>query len=70
LYYCSICESQIQKFRDGKIVTARVYYDDVSVKERVYLLVLFAKNVKEDLSSEEKRWCRSYIEQLKKELKV
>lgn len=65
-----IRKTRLRSSKKGKSGSFRVYYYDIAVKEKLYLLVLFAKNVKEDLSSEEKRWCRSYIEHLKKELKV
>jgi hypothetical protein len=65
-----IRKTRLRSSTKGKSSSFRVYYYDIAVKERLYLLVLFAKNVKEDLSSKEKKWCRSYIQQLREELKI
>lgn len=65
-----IRKTRMRSSSKGKSGGFRVYYCDIALKERMYLLVLYAKNIKEDLSSEEKKWCKIYIEKIKKELKI
>lgn len=51
----------------GKRGGFRVDYLDIPSVETLYLIVIYPKNVKEDLSSEEKREIRELVERLKNE---
>lgn len=51
----------------GKSGGFRVCYCDVPEKGKLFLVVIFPKNVQEDLSSEEKRFLKKLIETLKAE---
>ncbi len=64
-----IRKTRMKSSAKGKSGSYRVYYVDITEKGRLYLLVLYAKNVKEDLSQKEKKQLKVYIEDLKKELR-
>jgi hypothetical protein len=52
----------------GKSGSARALYVDLVVLERVYLITAYPKNLKENITSEEREMFRKLIEQTKKEL--
>lgn len=54
----------------GKRGEFRVDYLDIPKAEVLYLIVVYPKNLKEDLSSEEKREIKALVELLKNEVKV
>ena len=54
----------------GKRGGFRVDYLDIPKAEVLYLIVVYPKNLKEDLSSEEKREIKALVELLKNEVKV
>lgn len=51
----------------GKSGGARVIYVDVVVREQIYLLLAYPKNVQTDLTPEQKKVLRSLIKRLKEE---
>jgi len=51
----------------GKSGGGRVIYVDVIVRERIYLITAYAKNVQTDLSPDEKKMFRKLVEYIKKE---
>ena len=51
----------------GKSGGGRVIYVDVVIKERIYLLMAYPKNVKTDLSPEQQKMVRKLIESIKEE---
>jgi hypothetical protein len=51
----------------GKSGGFRVDYLDVEKVQKIYFLILYPKNLKEDLTPEEKQMLRSKIEKLKVE---
>ena len=53
----------------GKRGGARICYVDFELQNTIYLLLLYAKNEKEDLDEEEKKEIKNLIEELEKELK-
>lgn len=52
----------------GKSGGFRVDYLDIPEKGKLYLIVLYPKNVKEDLSAEEKKLIVRLVKQLKEEV--
>jgi mRNA-degrading endonuclease RelE of RelBE toxin-antitoxin system len=54
----------------GKRGGFRVDYLDIPKAEVLYLIVVYPKNLKEDLSSEEKREIKALVELLKNEVKI
>jgi len=54
----------------GKRGGFRVDYLDIPKAEVLYLIVAYPKNLKEDLSSEEKREIKALVELLKNEVKI
>lgn len=54
----------------GKRSGFRVDYLDIPKAEVLYLIVVYPKNLKEDLSSEEKREIKALVELLKNEVKI
>ena len=50
----------------GKSGGGRVIYADVVIKERIYLLLAYSKNVREDMGPEQKQILRKIIEQIKR----
>ena len=53
--------------RAGKSGGGRVIYLDVLVKEKIYLLFAYPKNVQEDLTSEQRRLLRRMAEAIMEE---
>ena len=51
----------------GKRGGFRVDYLDIPQVKKLYLIVIYPKNVKEDLSSEEKKEFKRFVEQIKQE---
>lgn len=51
----------------GKSGGFRVCYYDLSVKERLFLLFIYGKNVQENLSSEQKKFLKKLVEVLREE---
>jgi len=51
----------------GKRGGFRVDYLDIPQVKKLYLVVIYPKNVKEDLSPEEKREFKRFVEQIKQE---
>ena len=51
----------------GKSGGGRVIYVDVVVRERIYLITAYAKNVQTDLDPNEKKAFRKMVEYIKKE---
>ncbi len=49
----------------GKSGSARVIYVDFEIKEKLYLLAAYSKNIKESLSKEEKNEIKKLVELLK-----
>ena len=53
---------------EGKSGSARVFYVDFVVQEVIYLITVYSKNEKENLSQAERNVIKSLIEQLKLKL--
>lgn len=51
----------------GKSGGGRVIYVDVVIRERIYLLMAYPKNVQTDLTPEQKKMVRKIVERLKEE---
>ena len=51
----------------GKSGGGRVIYVDVVIRERIYLITAYAKNVRTDLDPDEKKLFRKMVEYIKKE---
>lgn len=51
----------------GKSGGGRVIYVDVVIRERIYLLLAYPKNVQTDLTAEQKKMMRKLIERIKEE---
>ena len=51
----------------GKSGGGRVIYVDVVVRERIYLLMAYPKNVQTDLSPDQKKMVRKVVETIKEE---
>lgn len=51
----------------GKSGGGRVIYVDVIVRERIYLLLAYPKNVQSDLTPEQKKLVRKIIQTIKEE---
>lgn len=51
----------------GKSGGGRVIYVDVVIRERIYLITAYAKNVQTDLTPDEKKMFRTMVEYIKKE---
>lgn len=49
----------------GKSGGGRVIYVDIAVKERIYLLLAYPKNVQADLNSDQRKNLKSLIEYIK-----
>ncbi len=62
-------KTRLKSANKGKRGGFRVDYLDFPEKGKLYLLVLYAKNVKEDLNDEEKKLLSKIIIQIKKEAK-
>ena len=63
-------KTRIKSSSKGKSGGFRICYYDISLKERLYLLFIYGKNVQEDLSGEEKKFLKKLVEILKKEAGV
>jgi len=51
----------------GKSGGGRVIYVDVVIRERIYLLLAYPKNVQADLTPEQKKMVRKLVEMIKEE---
>ncbi len=51
----------------GKSGGGRVIYVDVVVREQIYLLMAYPKNVQTDLTSDQKKMVRKVVERIKEE---
>lgn len=51
----------------GKSGGGRVIYVDVVVRERIYLLLAYPKNVQSDLTPDQKKMMRKLVERIKEE---
>lgn len=51
----------------GKSGGGRVIYVDVVIRERIYLLMAYPKNVQTDLSPDQKKMVRKVVERIKEE---
>ena len=51
----------------GKSSGGRVIYVDVVVRERIYLLMAYPKNMQTDLSPDQKKMVRKVVETIKEE---
>jgi hypothetical protein len=60
-------KTRLKSSTKGKSGGFRVCYCDLPEKEKLFLVVIFPKNVKEDLSKEEKRGLKQLIQKLKGE---
>lgn len=63
-------KARLRSAKGGKRGGFRVDYLDVPEAQKLFLVVIYAKNVQEDLSSEEKRAIRRLVERLKSEAKL
>ena len=59
---------KFEKQNEGKSGSARVCYVDFVVQEVIYLITVYSKNEKENLSQAERNCINSLIEQLKLKL--
>lgn len=59
---------EIWKQNEGKSGSARVCYVDFVVQEVIYLITVYSKNEKENLSQAERNSIKGLIEQLKLKL--
>lgn len=50
-----------------KLGDGRVIYVDVLIRERIYLLLAYSKNVRADLTPEQKKMVRKLIQLIKEE---
>jgi hypothetical protein len=60
-------KTRMKSSSGGKSGGFRVCYYDAQAKERLYLLFIYGKNIREDLSPEEKKILKRVVEVLKKE---
>lgn len=60
-------KTRLKAMNKGKSGGFRVDYLDIPEKGKLYFIVLYPKNVKEDLSAEEKKMIAHLIKQLKEE---
>lgn len=60
-------KTRMKSSSGGKSGGFRICYYDLSVKERLFLLFIYGKNVQENLSSEEKKFLKKLVECLRKE---
>lgn len=58
---------RISDGNQGKSGSLRVLYLDIKIKERIYIIAFFPKNVKENLSKEERNILASVVLNIKKE---
>lgn len=62
-----IRKTRLKSSSKGKSGGFRICYLDVPEKEKLFFIVIYAKNVQEDLSGEEKKVLRALVEKLRKE---
>jgi hypothetical protein len=62
-----IRKTRLKAANKGKRGGFRVDYLDIPEKKKLYLFVIYSKNIKEDLSSAEKKELSKLVEYLKKE---
>lgn len=60
-------KTRLKSINKGKSGGFRVDYLDIPEKSKLYFLVLYPKNVKDDLSPEEKKLIARLVKQLKEE---
>ena len=60
-------KSRLKSVSKGKRGGFRLYYLDVAEKKKIFFLVLYGKNIKSDLSSNEKKALRFIVERLREE---
>ncbi len=60
-------KTRLKSCSKGKSGGFRVCYCDIPEKEKLFFIALYAKNVQEDLNSEEKRQLRILVERLRRE---
>ncbi len=60
-------KTRLKSASKGKSGGFRVCYLDVPEKEKLFLILIYAKNEQEDLSGEERKMLRALVDQLKKE---
>ena len=60
-------KTRLKSTSKGKRGGFRLYYLDIEEKGKLFFVALYAKNVQEDLSQEEKKSLRSLSEALRKE---
>ncbi len=60
-------KTRMKSSSGGKSGGFRICYYDLSVKERLFLLFIYGKNVQENLSSEQKKFLKKLVEILKTE---
>ena len=64
-----IRKTRLKAAHRGKRGGFRIDYLDVPEKGKLYMLVIYSKNVKDDLSSDEKKIIARLVKQLKEEAK-
>jgi hypothetical protein len=62
-----IRKTRMKSSSGGKSGGFRICYYDISVKERLYLLFIYGKNVQDNLTSVEKRFLKDLVGILRKE---
>ena len=60
-------KTRLRSSSKGKSGGFRVCYCDVPEKEKLFLVAIYPKNVKEDLSQGEKSYLKKLVERLKRE---
>lgn len=60
-------KTRLKSAQKGKRGGFRVDYIDIPEKSRLYLLILYSKNVKDDLSPDEKKKLAKIVNQIKEE---
>ncbi len=60
-------KTRLKSTSRGKSGAFRVCYCDVKEKEKLFLILIYAKNKKENLSREEARLLKTMVDRLKKE---
>lgn len=67
--FSGLRKTRLKSAGKGKRGDFRVDYLDIPEKGKLYLLILYAKNVKENLTDEKKKQLSKVIAQIKKEAK-
>lgn len=60
-------KTRLKSSSKGKSGGYRVCYLDLPEKEKIFFILIYAKNVQEDLSGEEKRILKLLVEKLRRE---